>query len=103
VVDAQDQRAAALVVVDEMELPARAARVERRRREARHQRLQLALARGGRQRRVHDVPVEVELEVGVPEREPGDLDRPLPEAAEHEEALVDHALEPREVEAARGR
>ena len=52
-----------------------------------------------RQRRVHDVAVEVEVLVGLPERDARRLDRPLPEAPEDEEPLVDQRLQPRDVEA----
>ena len=49
VMDPRDQRAAAVVVLDEMELPHRPCRIERRGDQARHERLQFALARLARQ------------------------------------------------------
>ena len=49
VVHARDPGAAALVVLDEVHLPHRPARIERRAGEARRQRLQFGLARGLRQ------------------------------------------------------
>ena len=97
-VDAHDDRAAAVVVVDEEELPHRARGIERRRRELRHELLEFLAARAARKRRVDDVALDVEVLVGLPVRARGRLDGALLEPAEHEEALGDHPPQARDRE-----
>ena len=65
-VDAQDERAAARVVVDEVELPERLGEVEGRGREIAHERLELRLVRRAGQGGAVDVGVEVEIAVVLP-------------------------------------
>jgi hypothetical protein len=90
VVHARDERAAAVVIVDQVKLPHRSRRIERRGGQARHQLLQLPAARTTGQRRVHDVPLDVEVRVGLPERTRRRLDGPLLEPLEDQETLGNH-------------
>ena len=66
-VNAQDERAATLVVIDQVELPRRVRRIERRRGQAGDEVLQFAPAATAGKRRLHDVPLDIEMRVGFPE------------------------------------
>src|SRR5690606_38687107 len=104
VMQARDQRRAALVTLDKVELPERAVLVERAGRELADESLERALLRAlprraapvaaARQRGELHVPVDVEVGVVLPDRAGGTIDGLLPEARIGQEAFRDHALEP---------
>src|SRR3546814_1793319 len=103
VVQARDERRAALVALDQVELPERPVLVERTRGELAGEAFQRALLRAvarrpapvalsGQRGELH-VPVEVEMRVLLPGRTRRGVDRLLPEARVGQEALFDDALE----------
>ena len=112
VVDPQDDRAAAFVVADQVELPQRMPGIERTADELAHQRFQLGVARAARQLDPHDVVREVEMLVALPVITARGLYRPLTKAriaqkarghrraqALHRDALVhrEHAADHHEI------
>ena len=91
-VDADDDRAAAVVVLDDVELPQRPYGIERRGGESAYERLQLALAGSAGKRDMNDVMIEIEVVGGLPERGRRRLHGTLKEAAKAHEALGHHSL-----------
>ena len=89
VVNANDDRAAAVVALDQVELPERPGRIERRPGEPRDERLELLLARGTRQRDVNQVMLDVEVVGRLPKGAGRRLHRPLAEAPEPEKPFLD--------------
>ena len=93
VMDAHDHRAAAAVILDHVELPARPRRIERRRRKAADERLQLALAGRPRKRHVNHVVIEIEVGGGLPERAGRRFNGTLKETTEPDEPLGNHGAQ----------
>src|SRR3546814_14331677 len=104
VVQARDERRAARVALDQVELPERPVLVERTRGELAGEAFQRALLRAvarrpapvalsGQRGELH-VPVEVEMRVLLPGRTPRGVARLLPEARVGQEALFADALQP---------
>jgi hypothetical protein len=98
VVDANDQRGAALVVLHHVHLPQRPPGIERLRRQLRYQRLQLRLAAGTGQRDAQQMAVEVDLDF-FPPGAAGLDDGAATEAPERQELVFEDAPHAREVEA----
>ena len=85
--NARDDRAAACEIVDQMKLPHRSRRIERRRDQLRDQRFELARARTSSQRRAHHMVIEIEARIVFPECRGRRFDRALTEAPEHEKSF----------------
>ncbi|RDI55111.1 hypothetical protein DES45_11055 [Microvirga subterranea] len=96
--DAPDDGSAALVVLDDVELPQRPVRIERACGLLRHETLQLVLAARIREPRARDVARDIETRVVDPIRRAGAALDPLPEAVEPQKAGADDALEEIEID-----
>jgi hypothetical protein len=92
-VDADDHRAPACVVLDDVELPQRPRRIERRAGKPAYERLQLTLSCGAGKRHVDHVVIEIEFVGRLPECGRRRLHGPLQKAPETHEALGHNGLQ----------
>ena len=98
VMDARDNRRSALVVLDDVELPQRMQRVERRRGEVGDESLQLSLVGGARQTDEFDVPGDVELRIVAPPSTGRSRFRPLPKSRKGQQPVGENVFEPGHVD-----
>ena len=99
--DAGDNRRSAFVVLDDVELPQRMRRVERRRGELGDEALQLGLVGGARQTDAFDVPGDIELRIVAPPSTGLPRFRPLAETRKGQQPLGQRVFEPEHVDGPR--